>query len=33
VSVSYHRCDECGFLFTPFFDDWSPDHFSPLHIQ
>jgi len=22
VHVSYHRCGECGFLFTNFFDDW-----------
>jgi hypothetical protein len=27
VPVDYHRCDECGFLFTPFFDDWSEDDF------
>ena len=27
VPVNYHRCNECGFLFTPFFDDWSQDDF------
>jgi Methyltransferase domain len=27
VPVAYHRCSECGFLFTPFFDDWSADDF------
>jgi hypothetical protein len=27
VSVNYHRCSECGFLFTAFFDDWSPEDF------
>jgi hypothetical protein len=27
VPVPYHRCDECGFLFTPFFDDWTESDF------
>jgi 2-polyprenyl-6-hydroxyphenyl methylase/3-demethylubiquinone-9 3-methyltransferase len=27
VPVHYHRCDECGFLFTPFFDDWTEADF------
>jgi 2-polyprenyl-6-hydroxyphenyl methylase/3-demethylubiquinone-9 3-methyltransferase len=27
VPVSYHRCVECGFLFTAFFDDWSDEDF------
>lgn len=27
VTVKYHRCDQCGFLFTGFFDDWSDDDF------
>ena len=28
ICVPWHRCDDCGFLFTPFFDDWSPQDFS-----
>jgi 2-polyprenyl-6-hydroxyphenyl methylase/3-demethylubiquinone-9 3-methyltransferase len=28
VRVNYHRCPECGFLFTPFFDDWTEKDFS-----
>lgn len=27
VPVYYHRCPRCGFLFTTFFDEWSPDDF------
>ncbi len=27
IPVHYHRCDECGFLFTTFFDDWSEAEF------
>ncbi len=27
VHVNYHRCGECGFLFTNFFDDWQPSDF------
>jgi 2-polyprenyl-6-hydroxyphenyl methylase/3-demethylubiquinone-9 3-methyltransferase len=26
--VHYFRCDSCGFLFTRFFDDWTPEQFS-----
>jgi SAM-dependent methyltransferase len=28
VTVPYHRCDGCGFLFTTFFDDWNHDEFA-----
>jgi SAM-dependent methyltransferase len=28
IPVSYYRCDACGFLFTPFFDDWLPSEFA-----
>ncbi len=27
LPVSYYRCDECGLLFTTFFDDWQPEDF------
>ena len=27
VTVHYHRCDACGFLFTTFFDDWTQASF------
>lgn len=27
IPVNYYRCDECGFLFTPFFDDWTATDF------
>jgi 2-polyprenyl-6-hydroxyphenyl methylase/3-demethylubiquinone-9 3-methyltransferase len=27
-TVSYHRCDACGFLFTAYFDDWLPSDFA-----
>jgi hypothetical protein len=27
VAVHYHRCNECGFLFTPFFDNWTSEDF------
>jgi len=27
IAVSYHRCTACGFLFTTFCDDWTPDDF------
>jgi len=27
IPVDWHRCDECGFLFTGFFDDWTHDDF------
>jgi 2-polyprenyl-6-hydroxyphenyl methylase/3-demethylubiquinone-9 3-methyltransferase len=26
--VHYFRCDGCGFLFTRFFDDWTPEQFA-----
>ena len=28
VAVPYHRCDDCGFLFTSFFDDWTHGDFA-----
>lgn len=28
VVVNYYRCSVCGFIFTNFFDDWSPADFS-----
>ncbi len=28
VMVPYQRCPTCGFLFTAFFDDWSPADFA-----
>ena len=28
ISVSYHRCEACGFLFTTFFDEWSREDFT-----
>lgn len=28
ISVQWFRCDDCEFLFTTFFDDWSPDDFA-----
>jgi SAM-dependent methyltransferase len=27
IYVPWHRCDNCGFLFTTFFDDWSTEDF------
>jgi SAM-dependent methyltransferase len=27
INVPWHRCDNCGFLFTPLFDDWSSEDF------
>ena len=27
VQVVYHRCGDCGLLFTSFFDDWQTDDF------
>jgi SAM-dependent methyltransferase len=30
VAVAYYRCDNCGFLFTPFCDAWSHDDFARL---
>ena len=29
IHVDYRRCQDCGFIFTGFFDDWTPDEFSP----
>ncbi|HEY2620165.1 MAG TPA: class I SAM-dependent methyltransferase [Acetobacteraceae bacterium] len=28
IQVDYRRCADCGFLFTGFFDDWTPDEFA-----
>ena len=28
INLPWHRCDNCGFLFTPFFDDWSQEYFA-----
>ena len=28
VHVDYRRCQDCGFLFTDFFDDWTQDEFA-----
>ena len=28
VLVPYHRCEACGFLFTPFFDNWTQHAFQ-----
>ncbi len=28
IPVTYYRCPWCRFLFTRFFDDWSPEDFS-----
>lgn len=28
IQVPYHRCRQCGFLFTGFFDDWSQAEFA-----
>ena len=28
ILVPYHRCEACGFLFTPFFDNWTQDAFQ-----
>src|SRR6266567_4837600 len=27
IPVTYFRCIRCGFIFTTFFDDWSPEDF------
>jgi hypothetical protein len=27
IPVIHYRCGDCGFLFTPFFDDWATDDF------
>jgi hypothetical protein len=28
ILVAYHRCEACGFLFTPFFDNWTKRAFQ-----
>ena len=28
IQVDYRRCRDCGFLFTGFFDDWTPEEFA-----
>jgi len=28
IAVAYHRCPACGFLFTPYMDDFTPVDFS-----
>jgi 2-polyprenyl-6-hydroxyphenyl methylase/3-demethylubiquinone-9 3-methyltransferase len=28
ITIPYHRCVRCGFLFTDFFDDWSSAEFA-----
>jgi 2-polyprenyl-6-hydroxyphenyl methylase/3-demethylubiquinone-9 3-methyltransferase len=28
ITLTWHACDSCGFLFTPFFDDWSAADFA-----
>jgi SAM-dependent methyltransferase len=28
IHVEYRRCRDCGFIFTSFFDDWTPRDFS-----
>jgi 2-polyprenyl-6-hydroxyphenyl methylase/3-demethylubiquinone-9 3-methyltransferase len=28
IHVNYRRCQDCGFIFTDFFDDWSPQDFA-----
>jgi 2-polyprenyl-6-hydroxyphenyl methylase/3-demethylubiquinone-9 3-methyltransferase len=28
IHVDYRRCQDCGFMFTGFFDDWTPEEFS-----
>jgi 2-polyprenyl-6-hydroxyphenyl methylase/3-demethylubiquinone-9 3-methyltransferase len=28
IHVHYFRCEGCGFLFTRFFDDWTPEQFA-----
>jgi SAM-dependent methyltransferase len=28
IHVDYHRCQDCGFIFTTFFDDWTPEEFA-----
>ena len=28
IQVEYRRCKDCGFIFTDFFDDWTPREFA-----
>ena len=28
IAVPWYRCGDCGYLFTSFFDDWTPENFS-----
>jgi len=28
IAVRYYRCEQCSFIFTDFFDDWSTEEFS-----
>lgn len=28
IHVEYRRCADCGFIFTDFFDDWTPQEFA-----
>ncbi len=28
IHVDYRRCQDCGFIFTSFFDDWTPQEFA-----
>ncbi len=30
VMVDYHACPQCGFVFTPFMDHWTPRQFAQL---
>jgi SAM-dependent methyltransferase len=30
VFVKYYRCDDCGFMFTDFFDEWTREDFGEL---
>src|SRR5580658_4385948 len=33
IYVPWHRCDDCGLLFTTFFDDWSLEDFRRFIYQ
>jgi 2-polyprenyl-6-hydroxyphenyl methylase/3-demethylubiquinone-9 3-methyltransferase len=28
IQVQYRRCRDCGFIFTDFFDEWTPEEFA-----
>ncbi len=30
LMLDYYRCHACGFLFTPFMDDWTPQKFGEM---